>query len=92
METTKEQWVEQVMNSADDLHRMPVPERLRLRLEAIPTTITVGSRTIPLRVVWFTAACIAGLLIVNITAFQEAGKSSEPSLDAAYFSYLDQAL
>lgn len=94
METQKEHWIEATINSTDGLQRMPVPERLRQRLEAIPATVTIGSRVIPLKAVWLTAASLAILVTVNIAAFRKADRPSEPAAKvySDYFSYLDQGL
>lgn len=92
METKKEQWIEETFNSLNELNRTPLSDRLKQRLEAIPTMDNVlGTKTIPLKAVWLVAASIAVLITLNITVFQKVSASDkqESSIYSDYFSYLD---
>ncbi len=48
METKKEFWIEQTLNSSKELKSVPISEILRKRLEAIPQTIEIFDKRIPL--------------------------------------------
>lgn len=92
METKKEQWIEETFNSLNELNRTPLSDRLKQRLEAIPTmNSAIGTKTIPLKAVWLVAASIAVLITLNITVFQKVSASDKPesSIYSDYFSYLD---
>jgi len=92
METKKEQWIEETFNSLNELNRTPLSDRLKHRLEAIPTmNSALGTKTIPLKAVWLVAASIAVLITLNITVFQKVSASDkqESSIYSDYFSYLD---
>lgn len=92
METKKEQWMEETFNSLNELNCTPLSDRLKQRLEAIPTMDNVlVTKTIPLKAVWLVAASIAVLITLNITVFQKVSASDkqESSIYSDYFSYLD---
>ncbi len=92
METKKEQWIEETFNSLNELNRTPLSDRLKQRLEAIPTRNNpLGTKIIPLKAVWLAAASIAVLITLNITVFQKVSASDkqESSIYSDYFSYLD---
>lgn len=92
METKKENWVEQTMNSAEGKKALSVSVALRNRLETIPTEIVVLNQTIPMRSVWLAAASIALLLTVNIATIRKVQqtKKQQTTIYSDYFSYLDQ--
>ena len=92
METKKEQWIEETFNSLNELNRTPLSDRLKQRLEAIPTmNNAIGTKTIPLKAVWLVAASIAVLITLNVTVFQKVSASDkqDSSIYSDYFSYLD---
>lgn len=92
METKKENWIEQTMNSTEGKKTLPLSAALRHRLESIPTEVVVLNQTIPMRAVWLAAASIALLLTVNIATIRKVQetKKQQTSIYSDYFSYLDQ--
>jgi|APGre2960657404_1045060.scaffolds.fasta_scaffold308109_2 hypothetical protein len=92
METKKEFWIEQTLNSSKELKSVPISESLRKRLEAIPQTIEIFDKRIPMKAIWLAAASIALLITVNIATFNKTQKveNQESTVYNEYFSYLDQ--
>ena len=92
METKKEFWIEQTLNSSTELKSVPLPENLIKKLESIPASMDVFNKRIPLKAVWLAAASIALLIAVNITTFNTSQKneSKENTVYNEYFSYLNQ--
>lgn len=92
METKKEFWIEQTLNSSKELKSVPISENLRKRLEAIPKSIEIFDKRIPMKAIWLAAASIALLITVNIATFNKTQKSErqENTVYNEYFSYLDQ--
>jgi hypothetical protein len=92
METKKEFWIEQTLSSSNELKSVPISENLRKRLEAIPKSIEIFDKRIPMKAVWLAAASIALLITVNIATFNKTQKleSQESTVYNQYFSYLNQ--
>ena len=92
METKKEFWIKETIDSSKELRSAPISENLRKRLEAIPSSIDIFNRRIPLKAVWLAAASIALLITVNIATFNKTQKSEsqESTVYNEYFSYLNQ--
>lgn len=93
METKKENWVEQIINSVERKNDLPLPEALRNRLESIPREFVVLNQTIPMRAVWLAAACLALLITVNILSVRQTKNKSQQAdatIYTEYFSYLDE--
>lgn len=93
METKKENWVEQTMNSVEGKNVLPLSEALRNRLESIPTEVVVLNQTIPMRAVWLAAACLALLITVNIVSVRQIKnktQQTDTTIYSEYFSYLDE--
>jgi len=91
METKKEKWIEETLNSANKLNKTPLPDQLKRRLDAIPQMNTTRLNSIPLKSVWLAAASIALLITLNITVFRKvnSAKKQETTIYSDYFSYLD---
>lgn len=93
METEKDRWIEQTLNSAEGLKSVPVSEKLKSRLESIPSKYKILETRIPQKAVWMAAASIAILLTVNIATIRKVKKANvqtESTIYTDYFSYLDQ--
>ena len=92
METKKEFWIKETIDSSNELKSVPISENLRKKLEAIPSSIDIFNRRIPLKAVWLAAASIALLITVNIATFNKTQKSEsqESTVYNEYFSYLNQ--
>jgi len=92
MEKKKEFWIEQTLNSSNELKSVPLPENLIKKLESIPASMDVFNKRIPLKAVWLAAASIALLIAVNIATFNTSQKieSKESTVYNEYFSYLNQ--
>jgi hypothetical protein len=92
METKKEFWIKETIDSSNELKSVPISENLRKKLEAIPSSIDIFNRRIPLKAVWLAAASIALLITVNIATFNKTQKleSQESTVYNEYFSYLNQ--
>ncbi len=92
METKKELWIKETIDSSNELKSVPISENLRKKLEVIPSSIDIFNRRIPLKAVWLAAASIALLITVNIATFNKTQKSEsqESTVYNEYFSYLDQ--
>jgi hypothetical protein len=93
MQTKKEQWIDDTMNSADKMRRVAISDELRNRLHAIPREIVVLETRIPLKAVWLAAASIALLITINITSINSSRRASvdtNQELYTDYFSYLDE--
>ena len=92
METKKEFWIEQTLNSSKELKSVPISESLKKRLEAIPKSIEIFDKRIPMKAIWLAAASIALLITVNIATFNKTQKveNQESTVYNEYFSYLDQ--
>lgn len=92
METKKEFWIKETIDSSKELRSVPISENLRKKLEAIPSSIDIFNRRIPLKAVWLAAASIALLITVNITTFNKTQKveNEHATVYNDYFSYLDQ--
>lgn len=97
METKKDSWIEQTLNSTEGLKSVRVSENLKRRLESIPSTIKIKDKTIPLSAVWLAAASVAILLMVNIATIRKVNihsnqesSQAESTIYTSYFSYLDQ--
>ncbi len=92
METKQEHWVEETLSSASLKSQVPISERLKQRLEAIPSEVTVASVVIPMRAVYLAAAGLALLITVNMLSVKEHKKSEneKTTLYTEYFSYLEQ--
>lgn len=91
MDTKKEQWIEETLNSANKLNNTPLSDQLKRRLDAIPQMNTAESNIIPLKAVWLVAASIAVLITLNITVFRKVNNAEkqETTIYSDYFSYLD---
>jgi hypothetical protein len=92
METKKEFWIKHIVDSSQELKSVPISESLRKRLEAIPKSIKIFDKRIPLKAVWLAAASIALLITVNIAAFNKTQKveNEHATVYNDYFSYLNQ--
>ena len=92
METKKEFWIKETIDSSKELRSVPISENLRKKLEAIPKSIEIFDRRIPMKAVWLAAASIALLITVNITTFNKTQKveNEHATVYNDYFSYLDQ--
>ena len=92
METKKEFWIKETIDSSKELRSVPISENLRKRLEASPSSIDIFDKRIPMKAVWLAAASIALLITVNIATFNKTQKSEsqESTVYNEYFSYLDQ--
>jgi hypothetical protein len=92
METKKEFWIKETIDSSKELRSVPISENLRKRLEAIPKSIEIFDKRIPMKAVWLAAASIALLITVNITTFNKTQKveNEHATVYNDYFSYLDQ--
>ena len=93
METRKQNWIDETLESTQGIKSIGISESLRKRLENIPSEVEVFNKTIPMKAVWLAAASIALLLTVNVIAVKKDKTSSETqqsSLYTNYFSYLDQ--
>lgn len=92
METKKEFWIKETIDSSNELRSVPISENLRKRLEAIPSSIDIFDKRIPMKAVWLAAASIALLITVNIATFNKTQKSEsqESTVYNEYFSYLNQ--
>ena len=92
METKKEFWIKETIDGSKELRSVPISENLRKRLEAIPSSIDIFDKRIPMKAVWLAAASIALLITVNIATFNKTQKSEsqESTVYNEYFSYLDQ--
>jgi hypothetical protein len=92
METKKELWIKETIDSSNELKSVPISENLRKKLEVIPSSIDIFNRRIPLKAVWLAAASIALLITVNIATFNKTQKleSQESTVYNEYFSYLNQ--
>ncbi len=92
METKKEFWIKQTLDSSKELKSVPISENLRKRLEAIPKSIEIFDKRIPMKAIWLAAASIALLITVNIATFNKTQKyeDQESTVYNEYFSYLDQ--
>ena len=92
MDTKKEFWIKETIDSSKELRSVPISENLRKRLEAIPKSIEIFDKRIPMKAVWLAAASIALLITVNITTFNKTQKveNEHATVYNDYFSYLDQ--
>ena len=92
MDTKKEFWIEQTLNSSNEWKSVPLPENLRKKLESIPASLDVFNKRIPMKAVWLAAASIALLITVNIAALNTSQKneSKDSTVYDEYFSYLNQ--
>lgn len=94
-ESTKNAWIEKVLNSADHLTPLPVSSALTERLISIPNKIkTLSSELYVTRQrIWLAAASIALLIATSITVFQYKNSPNNDSgadIYDNYFSYLNQ--
>ena len=92
METKKEFWIKETIDSSKELRSVPISENLRKKLEASPSSIDIFNRRIPLKAIWLAAASIALLITVNIATFNKTQKveNEHATVYNDYFSYLDQ--
>ena len=92
METKKKFWINQTLDSSKELKSVPISENLRKRLEAIPKSIEIFDKRIPMKAIWLAAASIALLITVNIATFNKTQKveNEHATVYNDYFSYLDQ--
>ena len=92
METKKKFWINETLDSSKELKSVPISENLRKRLEAIPKSIEIFDKRIPMKAIWLAAASIALLITVNIATFNKTQKfeSQESTVYNDYFSYLNQ--
>ena len=92
METKKEFWIKETIDSSKELRSVPISENLRKKLEAIPKSIEIIEKSLPMKAVCLAAASIALLITVNIATFKKTQKleSQESTVYNEYFSYLNQ--
>lgn len=93
MEAGKQNWIEETLESTNGIRRVPISEKLRNRLEMIPSEVEMFNKTIPMKAVWLAAASVALLLTVNFLAVRKVKteqNSQHSSFYSEYFSYLDQ--
>ncbi len=95
MESKKEMWVEQVLDSADTKSQIEISENLKQRLERGCNETIFMHSSMPLKTIWLAAASILILITFNFTAVKYASEKydkPENKNAADYFSYLEQVL
>jgi|DEB19_MinimDraft_2_1074335.scaffolds.fasta_scaffold151224_1 porphobilinogen deaminase len=95
MESKKQMWIKQVLDSADTKIQIEISENLKQRLErGCNETIFMHSR-MPLKTIWLAAASILILITFNFTAVKYATEKKdkqETNSTIEYFSYLEQVV
>ena len=69
--------IEETLESATNKRQVPLSDRLKARLNKIPSEVTVLSVVIPMRSVYLAAAGFALLITVNLLAMKEHNKQSD---------------
>lgn len=94
MDTQKEQWIEETMNSLDGLRFTRASEALRERLLVLAEEVKTIRPLVTRRTLWMTAASVVLIIMVNISTVISAQRKSLQSeeLDSSYFSYMNQQL
>lgn len=92
MQMKKEHWIDDTLNSTNELKKVGISADLRRRLEAIPMEIDVFNKRIPMGSVWLAAASLALLFVVNIATVKhvKAAEKKTETIYNNYFSYLEQ--
>lgn len=93
METNKEIWIDRTLNSAEGIKMVPLSEKLKVRLNSIPSDLVLINSKIPKKAIWLAAASIAILLTMNLVTVKEVRKENQQLETSAYyecFSYLEQ--
>lgn len=94
MNTEKEQWIEETMNSLDGLRFARASERLKERLYVLAEEAKTIRPLVTRRTLWMTAASVALVIGINISTIASAQRKSAATeeLDSSYFSYMNQQL
>lgn len=89
---SNENWINQILSSANNKSDIPVSVELKDSLMRIPTEVKLLTSPVPMRAVFLIAAGVALLISLNVIAFKKSSNKevTEQAIYTEYFSYLDQ--
>lgn len=94
MNTEKERWIEETMNSLDGLRFTRASESLKERLYVLAEEVKTIRPLVSRRTLWMTAASVALIIAVNVSTVLSAQRKTNHTeeVDSSYFSYMNQQL